>query len=94
MSEVSAVAENLALDRELMRTRRRDEILFRHFGVRREGIIERQTRSDSEQSHSDQWSKHAGNAHTGRQHRDNLVRARHSPERKKQRQQERHWQQE
>ena len=66
-----------------------DKILFRHFSMRRERVIQRETCRDREQPHTDQRRKHSRNAYSGGQHRNDFVRAGHPSVREKQSQQER-----
>ena len=64
------------------------EEFSRHLRMRRQGIIERETNRGRENGEEKKGREHADEADACGQHRDNFVRARHSPENKKQRQRE------
>src|SRR2546423_7418619 len=61
--------------------------------MRRQGIIERETNRGRESGEEKKGREHADKADARGQHRNNFVRPRHSPENKKQGQQEGNWQQ-
>ena len=88
---VGSIAKNLTFNKGLRpRTRFRQKGFARQVGMRRERIVQGHGRRHREQAHADQRQENPRDAYACGEHRHNFVRARHSPQRKKEREQERH----